>query len=92
MPNQRASAPRSTPIHKDSGLRPEARTAPAPVSVLLPLPLSGAYDYLAPDDLRLGPGDVVHVPLGNREVAGVVWDRAPDAPEVPEKRLKAVTA
>ncbi|MEE8506942.1 MAG: primosomal protein N' [Kiloniellales bacterium] len=92
MPNHRASAPRSTQIHQDSGPRPGARTAHSPVSVLLPLPLSGAYDYLAPDDLPLGPGDVVRVPLGNREVAGVVWDRAPDAPEVPEKRLKAVSA
>src|SRR5215467_14215380 len=43
------------------------------VSVLLPLPLAGAYDYRAEADLRLERGDFVVVPLGSREVIGVVW-------------------
>ena len=43
------------------------------VSVLLPLPLAGAYDYRAPTALGLSPGDFVVVPLGNREAVGVVW-------------------
>ena len=43
------------------------------VSVLIPLPLAGPYDYLVPDDLALSRGDFVDVPLGRREVRGVVW-------------------
>src|SRR5450432_198327 len=41
--------------------------------VLLPLPLDGAYDYLAPSTLDLAPGNFVLVPLGRRVVPGVVW-------------------
>ena len=50
-----------------------APPAPMLVSVLLPLPLAGAYDYRADADLRLERGDFVIVPLGRREVIGVVW-------------------
>ena len=46
------------------------------VQVLLPLPLRGAYDYRVPDDLALEAGDFVSVPLGARDVTGVVWDDA----------------
>ncbi|MCH9012433.1 MAG: hypothetical protein IIA68_05140, partial [Proteobacteria bacterium] len=64
MPDRHASADRAGPPPANPGPDPrEAR-----VSVLLPLPLAGAYDYLAPADLALGPGDVVRVPLGGREV------------------------
>lgn len=45
----------------------------AQVSVLLPLPLGGAYDYAVPSGLFLREGDFVSVPLGGREVNGVVW-------------------
>ena len=44
------------------------------VSVLLPLPLGGAFDYGVPEDgTALGVGDFVAVPLGPRDVIGVVW-------------------
>lgn len=49
--------------------------APASWAVLLPLPLAGAYDYLAPPELDLVPGDFVRVPLGRREAIGVVWGK-----------------
>ncbi|MEL7027950.1 MAG: primosomal protein N' [Pseudomonadota bacterium] len=42
-------------------------------AVLLPLPVKGAYDYVVPDGMGVGPGDFVTVPLGVREVTGVVW-------------------
>jgi primosomal protein N' (replication factor Y) len=51
------------------------------ISVLLPLPLSGAYDYLADPALGLRPGDFVRVPLGARVAIGVAWDPAPPDPE-----------
>jgi primosomal protein N' (replication factor Y) (superfamily II helicase) len=41
--------------------------------VLIPLALDTAYSYAVPDGLGLEEGDVVQVPLANREVAGVVW-------------------
>ena len=34
----------------------------------------GALDYRAPDGLKLSPGDIVRVPLGPREILGVVWE------------------
>jgi len=43
------------------------------VRVLLPLPLGEPYDYRVPEGLTLSAGDYVLVPLGRREVAGVVW-------------------
>ncbi len=42
-------------------------------SVLLPYPLPEPFDYAAPASLGLQPGDHVVVPLGNRQVRGVVW-------------------
>jgi len=41
--------------------------------VLLPLALDGPYSYRAPAGLRLEPGAYVSVPLGPRQVTGVVW-------------------
>jgi primosomal protein N' (replication factor Y) len=46
------------------------------VPVLLPLALEAPYDYLAPPDMALAPGDFVAVPLGTRERIGVVWHGA----------------
>ncbi len=40
----------------------------------MPLPLPGAYDYLAPAGEACTPGDFVLVPLGRRREIGVVWD------------------
>jgi primosomal protein N' (replication factor Y) len=58
------------------------------VSVLLPLPLAGAYDYYAERDLGLAPGDFVAVPLGGRTMAGVVW--GPGTGEVDPAKLRDV--
>ena len=59
------------------------------VSVLLPLPLGGAYDYVVPPDLNLGEGDFITVPLGSREVNGVVW--GPGDWDVDARKLRHVT-
>ncbi len=56
-------------------------------SVLLPLPLAGAYDYLVPEGMDLQPGAVVRVPLGQRESLGVVWGPGGD---IEAKRLRPV--
>lgn len=69
----------------------ETSRVAARVRVLLPLPLAGAYDYRVNDDLGVRPGDFVRVPLGGRQMAGVVWD-GPASSEVPDARLKAIAA
>ncbi|MGK2284979.1 primosomal protein N' [Pedomonas sp. V897] len=51
------------------------------------------FDYRIPEGETLRPGDVVRVPLGPRQVTGVVWD--PDVfavQEVAESRLRPVSA
>jgi len=60
------------------------------ISVLLPLPLAGAYDYRADGDLELRAGDFVAVPLGSREIVGVVWGDATG--DVDDAKLKPVAA
>ena len=69
--------------------------------MLLPYPFPGAFDYLAPAELELAPGDVVMVPLNRREEVGVVWDEDAALPAelrpappsaVAEHRLKRVSA
>ena len=63
--------------------------SPHRVPVLLPYPFPGPFDYRVPPGLQPQPGDVVLVPLNNREEVGVVWDaRADEA--VPEHKLKSV--
>ncbi|MGH6884247.1 MAG: DEAD/DEAH box helicase, partial [Hypericibacter sp.] len=58
------------------------------MSVLLPLPLAGAYDYRVPPEIELEAGDFVIVPLGRRETVGVVWGAG--SGEIDPKRLKDV--
>lgn len=93
MPNRHASAARDVPLPLELDDLPRSAPDAARVSVLLPLPLAGAYDYLAPADIPLAPGDVVRAPLGKRVVTGVVWDRESAAPverEVSTQRLKTI--
>jgi len=58
------------------------------VSVLLPLPLSGVYDYRVPPGMTVAEGDYVIVPLGGRQVNGVVW--GPPSLEVDDEKLKDI--
>jgi primosomal protein N' (replication factor Y) len=48
------------------------KSGPRRVAVLLPYPL-GPYDYSVPPEMDLSAGDYVVVPLGPREILGVVW-------------------
>jgi primosomal protein N' (replication factor Y) (superfamily II helicase) len=57
LPDSRAASPATTRV----------------VDVLVPVALDQAYSYRVPRGLELKPGDVVGVPLGPREVLGVVW-------------------
>jgi primosomal protein N' (replication factor Y) len=58
------------------------------ISVLLPLPLSGPYDYRIADNSTLTPGEFIRVPLGRREAIGIVW--GPGTGEVPDSKLRPI--
>src|SRR5947209_15101327 len=88
MPDDHASSREPSPIGFGEQEKPGRR-----VRVLLPLPLPEALDYLAPEGASVGtsppePGSFVRVPLGQRSLAGVVWDGAGDG--LPEERLKPI--
>jgi primosomal protein N' (replication factor Y) len=93
-----ASSPDSpaATISSDSASEPQAEAAaqlrPEPVEntikVLLPLPLADAYDYRVPAEMHLVPGHFVVVPLGKRELVGVVWGAGTG--EVPQAKLRDV--
>src|ERR1700760_4613833 len=61
------------------------------VDVLVPVALNHTYSYRVPRGLELKAGDVVCVPLGPREVVGVVWaENARPEPRL-HNRLKDVS-
>jgi primosomal protein N' (replication factor Y) len=60
------------------------------VSVLLPLPLVGPYDYKVPGGAVVVPGAFVEVPLGPRRLIGVVWGAGEGG--VDPKKLREMTA
>lgn len=70
------------------GVFPPIFSGGAQVSVLLPLPVDSAYDYLVPQGEGLRAGDIVEVPLGRRFEVGVVWGAGTG--DVPLARLKEV--
>ncbi|WP_083656075.1 primosomal protein N' [Mongoliimonas terrestris] len=47
------------------------------VQVLTPVALDDSYSYKVPAGVAVGPGSIVRVPLGPRQVLGVVTDEAP---------------
>lgn len=57
------------------------------VSVLVPVAVPAPYTYRAPAHVK--SGDIVEVPLGSRDVVGVVWDDAPDD-RVGHNRLRPI--
>ena len=55
-------------------LPPESAVVPGKrVQVLVSSPLAKAYDYVAPEGMSVAAGDYVRVPLGKRDLQGVVW-------------------
>ncbi len=58
--------------------------------VLVSQPIDKNYDYLVPDGMDIEPGDYVLVPLGPRQVVGVVWEAASAISEIPSKKLKSI--
>jgi primosomal protein N' (replication factor Y) (superfamily II helicase) len=65
---------------------PVTRTVP----VLVPMPAPRPYSYAVPEGMAVEPGSVVQVPLGPRQVIGVVWDGG-DGKDVDPKKLRPIT-
>jgi len=63
------------------------RKSSATVAVLMPLPLSDAYDYL-PEIDSAPKGAIVEVPIGKKQSVGVIW--GPGAGGVSEEKLKPI--
>ncbi len=59
------------------------------IRVQLPMSKGGRYDYAVPPHLRAEEGSFVKVPLGPREVIGVVWELEPEL-EVDQSRLREI--
>ncbi len=60
----------------------------AAVPVLVPMPAERPYTYAVPEGMRVVPGSIVRVPLGPRQVAGIVWDGPVD--QVEARRLRPI--
>ncbi len=59
------------------------------VPVLVPMPAERAYSYAVPEGMTVEPGSIVQVPLGPRQVAGIVWDG--EGGDVDPKKLRPIT-
>ena len=59
------------------------------VPVLVPAPAERPYSYSVPPGMEAAAGAVVRVPLGPREVAGIVWDGQADA--VDARKLRPIS-
>ena len=90
MPDDHASSAEPSPSNAGEHEGTERETAAGRrLRVLLPLPLPEALDYVALQGAQPPePGSFVRVPLGQRSLAGVVWDGASN--ELPEERLKPI--
>ncbi len=60
------------------------------VDILVPVALDQTYSYRVPKEFDLKPGDIVAVPLGAREVIGVVWADDVDVRPGLHNRMKDV--
>ncbi|MFD2052568.1 primosomal protein N' [Mesorhizobium calcicola] len=60
----------------------------AAAPVLVPMPAERPYTYAVPIGMRVVPGSIVRVPLGPRQVAGIVWDGAVET--VDAKKLRPI--
>ncbi|RYC04588.1 primosomal protein N' [Ciceribacter ferrooxidans] len=70
---------------------PELFAAPKSrlVPVLVPMPAPVPYSYAVPEGMAVEPGSIVQVPLGPRQVIGVVWD-GPEGGEVDPRKLRPI--
>ena len=59
------------------------------VPVLVPMPAERAYSYALTEGVDAPVGAIVQIPLGPRQVFGVIWDGTPD--QIDSKKIKSIT-
>ncbi|SDO69287.1 primosomal protein N' [Phyllobacterium sp. OV277] len=59
------------------------------VPVLVPMPAAKPYSYAVPDGMEVKAGSIVRVPLGPREVAGIVTEGSTDS--IDAKKLRPIS-
>lgn len=76
-----------TPLAKASGPRRKR------VRVVLLTAVIGPLDYAVPQGMALVPGDIVTVPLGPRQLTGIVWDNDDaEGDDIADKKLRPIIA
>ncbi|WP_288192842.1 primosomal protein N' [uncultured Phyllobacterium sp.] len=70
-------------------MKQDSPSAQKIVPVLVPLPAAKPYSYSVPDGMVVKAGSIVRVPLGPREVAGIVTEGATDS--VDAKKLRPIS-
>lgn len=65
------------------------RARPQLVPVLVPMPVDRPFTYAVPDDVCVEAGSIVKIPLGPRQVIGIVWDGECDNIDV--KKVKTIS-
>jgi primosomal protein N' (replication factor Y) (superfamily II helicase) len=63
---------------------------PTTVPVMVPMPAPRPYSYRLPDNMHAVPGSIVQVPLGPRQVIGVVWDKTGEKDDINPKKLRPI--
>jgi len=63
--------------------------APKTVSVLVPVPHQASLSYTVPKEMTPQPGSIVRVPLGRREISGIVTHTTPD--KIAPEKLRPIT-
>ena len=71
-PTQKRGVPASEPGGQQSIFADESAGLRA-ADIVAPVAVDTAYSYRVPEGMVLSPGDIVDIPLGNRETTGVVW-------------------
>ncbi len=74
---------------KDDSLELFAAPKSRVVPVLVPMPAPVPYSYAVPEGMAAEPGSIVQVPLGPRQVIGVVWDGLEEG-EVDPRKLRPI--
>lgn len=70
-------------------MKQDSPSAQKIVPVLVPMPAAKPYSYSVPDGMAVKAGSIVRVPLGPREVAGIVTEGATDS--IDAKKLRPIS-
>ncbi|MBA8878053.1 primosomal protein N' [Phyllobacterium myrsinacearum] len=70
-------------------MKQDSPSAQKIVPVLVPMPAAKPYSYAVPEGMEVKAGSIVRVPLGPREVAGIVTEGSTDS--IDAKKLRPIS-